>query len=98
VPGSKNCYLTVALDYYKYMKIPLALFPKWMKKQYNLDTHARDGFVFLEIQQAVVDLPQAGIWPTNSSANALPHMDIMSVSTPLDSGNMQPNQLPSPLL
>ena len=45
----KIFYLTAALDYYEYMKIPLALFPEWIKKQYNLNTHARDGFVFLEI-------------------------------------------------
>ncbi len=25
-------YLTAALDYYKYMKIPFALFPEWTKK------------------------------------------------------------------
>ena len=31
----KNFYLTAALDYYEYMKIPLALFPEWIKKQYN---------------------------------------------------------------
>jgi hypothetical protein len=48
------------------MKIPVALFPEWIKKQYNIDTHARDGFVFLEIQLAVWGLPQAGI-----SANKL---------------------------
>jgi hypothetical protein len=29
----KNFYLTAALDYYEYMKIPLALFPGWIKKQ-----------------------------------------------------------------
>jgi len=46
----KNFYLTAALDYYEYMKIPLALFPEWIKKQYILDTHARDGIVFLEIR------------------------------------------------
>ncbi len=57
----KNFYLTAALDYYKYMKIPLALFPQWIKKQCNFDTHARDGFVFLEIRRAVWELPQAGI-------------------------------------
>ncbi len=57
----KNFYLTAALDYYKYMKIPLALFPEWTKKQYDLNTHARDGFVFLEIRRAVWGLPQAGI-------------------------------------
>ncbi len=45
----KNFYLRAALDYYEYTKIPLALFPEWIKKQYNLDTNARDGFVFLEI-------------------------------------------------
>ena len=43
------------------MKIPLTLFPEWTKKQYNLDTHARDGFVFLEIRRAAWGLPQAGI-------------------------------------
>jgi hypothetical protein len=57
----KNFYLTVALDYYEYMKIPLALFSEWIKTQYNLDTHARDGFVFLEIRHMVWGLPQAGI-------------------------------------
>ncbi len=46
----KNFYLTAALDYYEYMKIPQDLFPEWIKKQYNLDTHTRDGFVFLEIR------------------------------------------------
>ena len=51
----KNFYLTSALDYYKYMKILLVLFPECIKK------HARDGFVFLEIRRAVSGLPQAGI-------------------------------------
>jgi hypothetical protein len=57
----KNFYLTAVLDYYEYMTIPLALFPEWTKKQYDLDTHARDGFVFLEIRRAVWGLPQAVI-------------------------------------
>ena len=42
----KNFYLTAALDYYEYMSIPLALFPEWIKTQYNLDTHTRDGFFY----------------------------------------------------
>ena len=25
----KNVYLTAALDYYEYMKIPVTLFPEW---------------------------------------------------------------------
>jgi hypothetical protein len=57
----KNFYLTGALDYYEYMKIALALFPKWIKKQYKLETHARNGSVFLEIRRTVWRLPQAGI-------------------------------------
>jgi len=57
----KNFYLTAALDYYEYMKIKLALFPEWIKMQYNLNTHARDGFAFLEIRRAVWGLPQVGI-------------------------------------
>jgi hypothetical protein len=57
----KKFYLTAALDYYEYMKMPLALFPVWIKKQYNLDMHARDGFVFLEIRRMVWGLPQAGM-------------------------------------
>ena len=28
-----NFYLTAALEYYEYMKIPLALFPIWIIKQ-----------------------------------------------------------------
>ncbi len=57
----KEFYLSAALDYYEYMKIPLALFPEWIKTQYNLNSHARDGFVFLEIRRAAWGLPQAGI-------------------------------------
>ena len=43
------------------MKKPLAIFPEWIKKQYNLFTHAQDGFIFLEIRHVVWGLPQAGI-------------------------------------
>ncbi len=79
----KNFYPTAALDYYEYMKIPLALLPEWIKIQYNLDTHARDGFAFLEIWRALWGLPQAGI-----SANKLlrkrlkPHGYYKCVNTP----------------
>jgi hypothetical protein len=39
----KNFYLTAALEYFEYMKIPLALFPAWTVEQYNLCTLALDG-------------------------------------------------------
>jgi hypothetical protein len=57
----KKNYLTDALEYYKYMKMPLSLFPIWIVEQYNLNTHAKDGWVHLEMQCAVWGLPQAGI-------------------------------------
>jgi hypothetical protein len=79
----KNFHLTAALDYYEYMKIPLALFPEWIKKQYNLDTHARDGFVFLEIRRVVWGLPQAGILANKLLRKRLkPHGYYECINTP----------------
>ena len=57
----KKFYLTAALEYYEYMKIPLALFPRWIVKQYDLSKHQLDGWVHLEMRRAVWGLPQAGI-------------------------------------
>jgi hypothetical protein len=70
----KNFYLTAPLDWYKYMKMPLSLFPSWTRKQYNLDKLAKNGFVYLEMCQAVWGLSQAGIL-TNKllQKHLLPH-------------------------
>ncbi len=57
----KNFYLTAALEYFEYMKIPLALFPSWMVVQCNLNKLALDGWVYIEMRRAVWGLPQAGI-------------------------------------
>ncbi len=54
-------YLTAALEYFEYMKIPLALFPPWIVEQYDLSKHHKDGWVHLEMRRAVWGLPQAGI-------------------------------------
>jgi len=54
-------YLTANLEYYEYMKLPLALFPQWIIEQYDLNTHAKDGMVYIEMRKAVYGLPQAGI-------------------------------------
>ncbi len=42
---TKKIYLTAALEYYEYMKIPLALFPRWIVEQYDLSKHQLDGWV-----------------------------------------------------
>jgi hypothetical protein len=79
----KIFYLTAALDYFEYMKIPLPLFPEWIKKQYNLNVHARDRFVFLEIWRAVWGLPQAGILANKLLCKQLaPHGYYKCVNTP----------------
>ncbi len=57
----KKIYLTAALEYFEYMKIPLALFPLWIVGQYDLSKHQMDGWVHLEMRRAVWGLPQAGI-------------------------------------
>jgi hypothetical protein len=56
-----NFYLTAALEYFEYMKMPLALFPTWIVEQYNLNELALNGYVHLEMRRAVWGLPQAGI-------------------------------------
>jgi hypothetical protein len=57
----KNFYLTTALEYFKYMKIPIALFPSWMIEQYNLNKLGLDALVYIKMQRTVWGLPQAGI-------------------------------------
>jgi hypothetical protein len=54
-------YLTANLNYYEYMKIPLNLFPQWIIDQYDLNMHAVDGMVHIEMSKAEYGLPQAGI-------------------------------------
>jgi hypothetical protein len=49
-------YLTANLDYYEYMKILLNLFPQWIIKQYDLNTHAVDRMVHIEMRKAVYGL------------------------------------------
>jgi hypothetical protein len=57
----KNFYLTAPLDRFECMKMPLVLFPEWIKKNIDLDKYTLNRFVYLEMQQAVLGLPQAGI-------------------------------------
>jgi hypothetical protein len=56
----KSFYLTAPLDRYEYMKMPLAVFPQHVRDQYDLETHARNGYVYLEIRRAIYGLPQSG--------------------------------------
>jgi hypothetical protein len=57
----KNFYLTVHLNQFEYMCMPLTLFPSWIQEQYNLAALAYKGFIHLEMRRAVWGLPQADI-------------------------------------
>ncbi len=57
----KNFYLTTPLDQFKYMKMQINLFPKWIVKQYELMKYVLNGFNYLKMRRAVWGLPQAGI-------------------------------------
>ena len=39
-------YLETPLETYKYMKMPLDIFPSWTRRQYNLDKYAYNGFMY----------------------------------------------------
>ena len=62
----KNFYLTAALEYYEYMRIPSSYFPAWRIKQYKLLEHVYNGYVYIEMRRAVWFLPQAGILANKS--------------------------------
>jgi hypothetical protein len=49
----KNFYLSAPLDRFEHIKMPISLFPSWTREQYNLDTHAKNGFVYLKMRRAV---------------------------------------------
>jgi hypothetical protein len=57
----KNFYLTAPLDCFECMKMPIILFPNWTVKQYYLLEHVKNRYIYLEMQQAIWGLPQAGI-------------------------------------
>jgi hypothetical protein len=57
----KHFYPTAVLEYFKYMKIPLSLFPMWTIEQYKLNKLAVDGWVYIKMRCAIWGLPQAGI-------------------------------------
>ncbi len=80
----KFFYLTAKLEYFKYMRMPLELFPIWIQEQYNLKMLAYKGFVHLEMQRAIWGLPQAGILANKYLRGKLaPFGYYEHVSTPL---------------
>ena len=63
----KNVYLGTPLNQFKYMFMPLALFPEHTIKQHNLYEKPKGVFKYVKILKAIYSLTQAG-----SLANKLP--------------------------
>jgi hypothetical protein len=57
----KNMYLKALLDWYEYMKMPIALFPTNIIEHYRLNEKVLNGYVYMEIQKGMYGLPQASI-------------------------------------
>jgi hypothetical protein len=88
----KNFYLTAALDRYKYMKMPILLFPEWTIEQYDLQKCVYNSFIYLKMRRAVWGLPQAGILADKLlRKRLLPHRYYECANTPgLWKHKMQP--------
>ena len=61
VRGHTFFYSCTPLDRYEYMKLPLFVFPEHIKRKYNLETKAKNGFVYVKIRRSIYGLPQAGV-------------------------------------
>ena len=48
-----NVYLGTPLDRYKYMKMPLDIFPQYIKEQCDVDSMGYKGYVWQEIRRAI---------------------------------------------
>ncbi len=93
----KKIYLTAALKYFEYMKIPLALFPRWIVEKYDLSKHQLDGWVHLEMRRAMWGLPQARILADKKLKQKLALFGYHNVLIPRACGNTNHGHLPSPL-
>ncbi len=85
----KYFYLTAALKYFEYMKMPLNLFPVYIIEQLILQSMLR-----MEGYTPKCDAPSGAFCrrvslPTNAFAKNWPHLGIMSASIHLASGIMK---------
>ena len=72
--------------------MPIALFPEWIVKQYDLTKHVLNLLIYLEMHWAVWGLPQAGILANKLlRKRLLPHGHYKCSNTPgLWKHHMQP--------
>jgi hypothetical protein len=75
----KNMYLKMPPDRYKYMRMPLSLFPDDIIVHYNLLEKVLNGFVYMEIHRGMYGLPQAGILANKLLKTRLAHHRYIEV-------------------
>ena len=56
----KDCYLATLLDRPEYMQISVKYIPLNIQKRYDMEQYIVHGYVVMEINNAVYELPQAG--------------------------------------
>ena len=89
-------YLSAALEYYEYMKIPLALFPVWIVEQYGLLQYMQGmEWCTSKCDGQCGGYRKQGFWQIRNSNESLHHMDTMSMPTPQDYGITTHDQFPS---
>ena len=49
------------MQVYEYMRVPLSAIPQAIIDHYNLTEIAQDGYVMVDIQRGMYELPQSGI-------------------------------------
>ena len=54
---TKKFYIVTLIDWYEYMRVPLALFPDHTIEKYYLLKHANNYFVYVEIRKSIYGLP-----------------------------------------
>ena len=57
----KNMYLATPMDRFEYMRIPVKLIPKEFIEHYKLESMIKNGYIYMQIEQGMYGLPQAGI-------------------------------------
>ena len=88
-----NFYMGTPMSRYEYMFICLQDIRPDINQQYNLNTIAKDGKVYVEIRKDMYGLPQAGILANKLLQKILQSSGIINVNTHTACGNIPHDQL-----
>ena len=75
-------YPGTPLNWYEYMRVPLALLPEHTIEPYDLRTHSKNDFVYVEIRKAIYGLPKDGALKNKLLKERLTLKDNLKVPHP----------------